>query len=166
MNVTCELRDRLTGISVRSERDVGASIAFDAASEVLYFGSPSASNTDLSSQSPGRLYVKGYCFPNRCVCVFAAAVGACVCGCRVYVCMCVCVCVFVCVCLRLPWVCNFLSGCVSAGLCARVRVLGSVHVFVRAYAREARGAASQEEVGARRKWSARGVGDPRGRALC
>ena len=34
VNVSCQVSDRLTGFSIRSERDIGVSVSYDAVSEV------------------------------------------------------------------------------------------------------------------------------------
>jgi hypothetical protein len=63
-NTTCGIADRLLGFSITTERDVGSCVSFD--SEMAYFGSPSADNSAATgSLSRGRMYAKGYCFPNR-----------------------------------------------------------------------------------------------------
>lgn len=60
----CEGWDRITGFRITSERDIGHSLSL--AQETGYIGSPTASNSLLSSlATDGRLYVKYYCFPNR-----------------------------------------------------------------------------------------------------
>ena len=57
--------DRVVGFSLSAEQDVGSAVAYDSVVETLFFGSPSADNSGIRSQSPGRMYVKAYCFPNR-----------------------------------------------------------------------------------------------------
>lgn len=60
----CVAREQVGGFRTTTEHDTGVALGFYG--EMLYFGSPTASNSQISRlAAPGRLYTKAFCFPNR-----------------------------------------------------------------------------------------------------
>jgi hypothetical protein len=65
-NISCEVKDTISGFSMHTERDLGHAVSYNG--ELSFIGSPTAENSNIDPIYPnGRMYVKTYCFPNRCV---------------------------------------------------------------------------------------------------